>query len=191
MMEAEPKMPGFGAARRVRALLGISISLAEQAADSGVPETRLRRIVRRGHEPIRESTWQAIAEMYERLANTRGERNPLTPEEIAVARQNRWYPPAAWDDIDDRDETPSSWCVKRDKVPDQVVVNRLIAGSSRVESRQSDRHEAVRQMAAAGEGPGTISNRLRMSSARIKEILNVPDRLAREAEDETEIGEAA
>jgi lambda repressor-like predicted transcriptional regulator len=100
----------IGTARRIQALHALGWSLRRLHAESGIQPTTLRRALDARPCPNLD-IHERVAALYERLhtqrptARTLGDRRGIS-RVVSLAATRGWAPPAAWDDIDDPDETP-------------------------------------------------------------------------------------
>jgi hypothetical protein len=96
--------PALGAMRRVRALSAMGWPLWWTAERAGLSETGLRDISSGRTKTVSRERFDAIDRVYRRHAMQIG------PSEVArsTARAKQWVTAAAWNDIDDPNDTPHS-----------------------------------------------------------------------------------
>lgn len=121
-------MPSIGAARRLQALACAGYEAVHIAALLGVSREQVRRwrtplaptISRRRHHDIAALTHQ--------LADTPGP----SRRSRTIAYRRGWAPLAAWDDIDNPDDTPSI-CDPNSSHDPRVLVNRVLTGRAPID----------------------------------------------------------
>lgn len=106
-----PNVPSIGTVRRYQALIALGWTGPQIAKECGVSINSLRSIDYHGSTVVRRETARAVADAYDRLSMTQPEGH-YAERARSTARQRRWPPPLAWDDIDDPNETPIDWAYR-------------------------------------------------------------------------------
>jgi hypothetical protein len=149
-----------GTSRRLQALYAIGWQWSDLAPIVGRDRRELREwaYVR---SRISATNAARIKRVYRALCDRPG------PSQRArsIAATRGWHTPIMWNVIDDPNERPYTDPVGLvDGQPDEVLVRRMAAGAARFRSLlPADRVEVYRQMVAAGMGPGTIRDQLRIN----------------------------
>lgn len=140
------EVPGLGTRRRVQALAVLGWSQTALAERMGLSQSRLANYISRDRVYAR--TAAAVAALYEELQWKVG------PSQISRdrAKQKGWFPPAAWDDIDDPAETPNVGGPERRSDLLQDV---------------ADRREQVAQLTRAGLSAEQIADRIGVSKRNV------------------------
>lgn len=103
---------GWIVARRLRALVAIGYTFQDLEDETGVARWRLRELANEGDGRVRCTTYWAVVDTYSRLS--------MHPRDNAearrTARERGWFPPFAWDDIDDPAERPQKSALWRGKL---------------------------------------------------------------------------
>lgn len=112
--------------RQLRALAVIAYSIEDLAEETGVDVSTLRTTRTDRLRRIRPSVAASVDAAYQRLHMKVGP----SPNAARMAIERRWYAPAAWNDIRDRNEKPSNPQVRRDgDLPvDMIAVEKALAG---------------------------------------------------------------
>jgi hypothetical protein len=172
---ARQSVPARGTHRRVQALVARGWSQSKIAVRLGMDRGNFGLMMRR--EFVGAGTHRRMAEIYEELWDQ------LPPhaewrEKIAYtralehARQRRWLPPLAWDDIDLDDEPPVP---DEEGGVDEIAVELAIAGEG-VRLRPAERRECVRRLHSEKWSDARIGDTLRCAAktvARIREELGL------------------
>lgn len=148
------RVDGFGAARRVQALVALGWSMAKIAARLGIQRSNFTSFAH-GRTDISVAHDKAVRALYAELSMQ------LPPQEshrdkIAASRSRNlakalgWLPPLAWDDesLDDPNAGPGSRVA--DDELDQSAIERRIGGDKSVPLTAGERAELVRRMLAKG-----------------------------------------
>lgn len=158
-------IPARGAHRRIQALAAIGWSLHRQAHHLGENMTNFSRAMQ--NETITVRRHRAIAAMFDEWwaagpipANWR-EQGGIT-RAIRHAKQRRWLPPLAWDDIDNDTEPPIPDV--EDGAVDEIAIELAMHGDT-VRLSPLERREAIRRLHAQ-----------RWSDQRIAAALHCADR---------------
>lgn len=187
---ARKPIPSRGAHRRVQALVARGWSLSKIADRIGMTGSNMSSFMQR--PMIGAGSHRAIAEVYEELWDQLPPRDEWRDKiayarSVAFARQRRWLPPLAWDDIDLDDEPP----VPDDEGDvDEVAVDLAIAGEG-PRLRPAERREAVRRLHAERWSDGRIGETIRCAP---KTVERIREELGLAAFDQAELiarGEAA
>lgn len=95
----------IGTARRLRALMAIGYTQGQLAAELGVDQSWVSKLMRNSRGRVNVDTHQRVVELYDRLSMTPG----ASAQAREKAHRNGWPPPLAWDDdtIDDPDAQPA------------------------------------------------------------------------------------
>jgi hypothetical protein len=104
------RVPSLGAARRLQALVAIGYSTGAIGRRLGVTYSRVGQIIHQRTTEIFRESHEQIAALYEELSMVPPPRVTSRDRQryrraLAVAQQNGYLPPLAWDDIDN-DPTP-------------------------------------------------------------------------------------
>jgi hypothetical protein len=136
-------VPVIGAARRVRALMALGwrhVDITEMIGRSS------HHIAAARHSSMLAGDWRLVAAAYDRMSTAVG------PSDNSRQRASKagYFPPFAWDDIDDPTERPTTDGTRKHKGDiDQAVVRRVINGD-RLPMTPAERVAVVNQMRAAG-----------------------------------------
>jgi DNA-binding NarL/FixJ family response regulator len=160
-----------GTARRIRALVAFGYGLSEQARRLDRHLQQVWEWAWARQDAVTVANRDAVAALYEQLSAT-----PAPPSQSATRARNEaarrgWYPPAAWDDIDDPDAQPTlgdpdalvvDWVLIERACDGEVPLARLNTG---------ERQEAVRRLAATGMAHSTIALRLHAAKRTVDAVL--------------------
>lgn len=194
-LPAAPSVPGdlvpaCGIRRRIRALCVNGYGLTRQEALCGIESTTLLYVAYGGRKTrpglggkaryTTRSTAVAVISMYARYWDKPLPRDKWTSRVRNVARRNGWHGPDAWDDdtLDDPAAEPYAWRLRYADQYDEVAVGYVVSGFRRWTylTREVDRREVVRRLAAKGLAPGGIASRVSTSTAVIRRLLSQLDR---------------
>lgn len=140
-------IPTWRATRRLRALRAAGHSLADIAAGSGVSPDIIRQVCQQRHDTIPQANFQMLDDYYQRV-----EGKPVRPARHNVAIAG-WKTPAAWDDIDDPDESELA-----QKEPKRLPV--------------TDEHAAIlREVTDNYESLTDIATAIGVSTATVRRIM--------------------
>lgn len=114
ILAARPAWTVVGITRRVQALHTLGYTLAELAVECGTSRETLGHLrglrSTRAQSPerlfVRTSVAEGILAAYDRLQLTPQPVDRFHTRTRNLAREHKWAPPLAWDDIDDPDERP-------------------------------------------------------------------------------------
>lgn len=155
-----PLVPATGTVRRLQALVAIGYSQTQLSERLNMQVTNLSHLIHCQRERVTAATYVATLELFRRLwsqplAGTRAD------QARAVARENGWEGPLAWDDIDDPDEQPNidGEDQELDDFFDAAAVELALSGVQ-VKLRDVDRHECVRRLHAQRWGDRRIADML-------------------------------
>jgi hypothetical protein len=162
-------IPARGAQRRLQALAVRGWSFSEIGRRLGFHRSNFADMSQR-YVTVRSHL--KIAALYDQMWN---EAPPLaTPMERAVyartirlARQHRWLPPLAWDDIDNDTEPPVA---DRDTEPDETAIDLAVRGEAAVRLTHTEKCIAVRRLHAERFSDSAIAARIRVASATVMRI---------------------
>lgn len=146
-LEGKPlRLPAAGTQRRLRALQALGWTITEIAHGMGVPRSRVEKWCSDQKTYVYASNAALVAAVYERLSGT-SPTGPWADRNRGMAARKGYHPPIAWDD--DNIDDPTAEPYASEDGPDDVVVERLMAGH-KVPSRRVDKVEAMRRWLAAG-----------------------------------------
>ncbi len=177
-------VPSRGARRRVQALVARGWSLSKIGAPLGISPSNMSSLMKR--PMVGAGNFRAIVALYDELWDQLPPREEWR-DKIAYsralehARQRRWLPPLAWDDIDLDDEPP----LPDDEVAviDEVAVELAIAGEG-VRLTPAERRECVRRLHAERWSDGRIAETIRCAD---KTVACIREELGLEAFDQTDV----
>lgn len=176
-------VPSRGAHRRLQALVARGWSQSKLAHRLEMNASNFSTFMQR--PMIGAGSFRAVAALYEELWDQ------LPPHEewrdkiaysrsLEFARQRRWLPPLAWDDIDLDQEPPVP---DEDGGVDEIAVDLAIAGEA-PRLRAAERHEVVRRLHAERWSDGRIADLVHCSE---KTITRDREALGLAAFDQTEL----
>lgn len=99
-------MPNLGAVRRLQALSALGWSMSSLATQLGMTSCRVYHLRSGIHPAVYATTHRKIGDLYERLCMTLPPDTSATRRARAHAARLGWFPPLAWDNIDDPGEYP-------------------------------------------------------------------------------------
>lgn len=176
-------VPARGTHRRVQALVARGWSISKIGRRLGWTVENFHAMMRR--EMVGAATHRSVAALYEQLwdieppQETHREKIVYT-RALKFAKQRRWLPPLAWDDIDLDEEPP----VPEDEGGiDEMAVQLAIAGD-RVRLSPEERHECVTRLHASRWSDGRIADTI---GCTIKTVQRIRDELGLEAFDQNEL----
>lgn len=148
------EIPSHGTLRRLYALAAIGYPLAETSRRAGLHEGFGRCLSHQRHPRVSVAAAEAITTVYDQLHLTPAPDTRYARHSRAVARNRGWFPPAAWDDIDDPREQPPATVTRLDspKSPndvDHAVVERVLAGE-KLPTTRAEKFEITRRWKATG-----------------------------------------
>lgn len=155
-LDPEMEVSAVGSSRRVKALRAIGWTLRAQVAELPLEMSTLVRLCKpspRGGIRVRNA--QAIRDLYDRWSMTPG------PSTFAVndAARRGYFPPLAWDDIDDPNEKPNTGRADDTHV-DPIAVERTIAGDRPNHLSRAERRAALTYLHSLGLSDSQIGARL-------------------------------
>lgn len=178
------RIPARGTHRRLQALVARGWSQSKLADRLGVERGNFGTMMSREHvtadlhrraERLFEELWDQLPpneEWRDKIAYTRT---------VAYAKQRRWLPPLAWDDIDNDVEPPVA---DDEKVGvDEMAVELAIIGE-RVRLTPAERRECVTRLHAARWSDGRIAETIHCAE---KTVGRIRDELGLTAFDQTEL----
>lgn len=157
------EIPSHGTLRRLHALAAIGYPLAEVSRRAGLNEGFGRCLSHLRHPRVSVAAAAAIADVYTQLHMTPAPDTQQARHSRTVARNRRWLPPAAWDDIDDHLEHPTAVTYidtprHRTEV-DEAVIVRVLAGDNTLSTTTAERDELMRRWIDAGRTRGSLEDR--------------------------------
>jgi hypothetical protein len=171
------RIPARGTHRRVQALVTLGWSQSKLAERLGMERSNFGTMMQRDHvtaslhraaEALFEELWDQEpphADWHDKAAYTRARR---------YARERRWLPPLAWDDIDNDVEPPVAEA--EEGAVDEVVIV-LAMGGEHIRLSPLERREVVRRLNAAKLSDPAIAERTHMPARtviRIRQELGIP-----------------
>lgn len=165
-----PLTPGTGgiradttvAARQVHALMRIGWRIEDIAPAADVSQSALVSILKRPTCSF--YTVRGIDKAYAKLSHRRG---PATAAAVSRAANSGYFPPAAWDDITDLNETPT--IVEDTGGVDEVLVARFLTDRADLaELNNAEQVEAVRRLTRAGWSQNQISLKVHWGAERTR-----------------------
>lgn len=169
-------IPARGTHRRVQALVAMGWSQSRICERIGMERGNFWGMMQRATVTV--STHRAIAAVFDEWWNvaptgsTPGELRGITMAR-RYAKQRRWLPPMAWDDIDNDVEPP---VVGDEGGVDEIAVQLAMAGDQ-VRLSPAERREAVVLLHGSRLSDGSIAARLHVAQRtvqRIREELKLP-----------------
>lgn len=171
------RIPARGTHRRVQALAAIGWSQSKIADRLGMERSNFGLLLLRDHCTVR--VHRAVAALYEDLWNTPpvhdDHRSKISySRSLRHAKERRWLPPLAWDDIDNDVEPP----LAEDEVDgavDEMAVELACMGE-RVRISPPERREAVARLVAVKLSDHDIAERLHVNvrtALRIRQELGL------------------
>ncbi len=154
-----PAWTPIGIQRRLQALAVLGWSLKVLAEETDVHLSSLCRLRRNPDVRfVRHTVAAAVLGVWERLNSTAAPDSHSSRETKAAALTIGWYPPAAWEDIDDPAEDPAALAPEADEV-DEVAVHRILTGDWRYPAASVDRTEVIRRWVTSGGSLNELSRR--------------------------------
>lgn len=150
-VEGKPRaVPAVGAQRRLQALMVMGWTSTEIAAAAGMgTRDRVLQVMNgQGGKPcqwITRSTHDQVVAVFDSLSSVQPELTWVRRRTRNIATRKGYLPPAAWDDIDNDPEPPSSEPVD----VDEVLVERILRGE-RLAATPAEKAEVVRLWLASG-----------------------------------------
>jgi hypothetical protein len=154
-----------GGARRLQSLIAAGHNQHTIAELMDVSNHFVFALLHRRHPTITRDTDRRIRAVFKQLDGTRG----TCRWAPTIARRNGWADAAAWDNIDDPAEKPKLGDPAADVV-DEVLVDQVLAGTRRARLSKANIRHAIARGAEAGMTPYAIGERVRRSSAVVKEL---------------------
>lgn len=150
-----------GTVRRIQALVAIGWPISHVGHRIGVSASNMSTLL--GATQVTAARARTVATVYEALSATPGH----STRAVNHARRLGWWPPLAWDDIDDPHEVPGYWLEDPDDV-DEVIVERLAHGAHwRTEgASRPERAAAAHRMLEAGISQQRITDHLGLQFPR-------------------------
>lgn len=146
-----------GIQRRLQALSRLGWSMKVIADETGINLGSLCRLRRNPDVKfVRRTIADAILAAWDRHCDTTAPSSHSSRETVAEAVRRGWLPPAAWEDIDDPDEDPTAL---EDAGPDEIVVERILAGF-RVDCTPAEKAEVYARAAAAGRSLNSLERQM-------------------------------
>ncbi|WP_433673837.1 hypothetical protein [Microbacterium gorillae] len=170
-------IPSRGAHRRLQALVARGWSLKKLAARIGVSPSNMTSLMKRDRVTV--ATHRAVAAVYDELWDVTPPKDEWRDSiaysrALCYARDRRWLPPMAWDDIDNDAEPPAADDDDDDDI-DETAVELAVAGE-RVRLKPAERREAVTRLHAQLYSDQRIAETLHCADKtvlRIRQELNL------------------
>ncbi|NLP82621.1 hypothetical protein HF576_02045 [Microbacterium sp. CFH 90308] len=180
---ARQSVPARATHRRVQALVARGWSLSKVARLLGWTVENFHTMMRR--DMVGAATHREVAALYEELWDVAPPRETHRDKiaytrSLNFAKQRRWLPPLAWDDIDTDEEPPVP---DEEGAVDEVAIELAIAGEG-VRLRPAERRECVRRLHAERWSDGRIAEAIRCTS---KTVMRIREELGLGAFDQTEL----
>lgn len=163
----------LGITRRVRALVRIGWTVPHIAEACGVHHDTILDIRRRRPEFVSRRVRDAIVAGYETLSmrlpqpQSKQDRAGVTRARNHATRSG-WFPPLAWNDIDDPDERPSRAKQRPNgRDLDPVVVERFLGGDHALPTTYTEKREIARRWVAMGRTQYELEHAVGWNSARL------------------------
>lgn len=171
------RMPSTGTVRRLQALVTMGWSQAKLGLQLGITPGNFTTLMSSSAVTVRRH--REVADLYERLWQTpppkatSAEAGSVTRAR-RYARQRRWLPPLAWDDIDTDQEPPIIDSDSTSAV-DDVVVQLVVAGDA-IRLNKAERRAVVTELYRLNLSDQAIADRSHMAARtvlRIREELHL------------------
>lgn len=107
------QVPALGISRRVQALHAIGYSRPQLMAATGLDKNVLYRLSNKAPKRVTRETAQAVIETYRTLCVQPLHNTTSAKRARIFAAKQGWYPPMAWDDIDNPKDRPSYYPKRR------------------------------------------------------------------------------
>lgn len=163
------RIDATGTTRRIRALATLGWSCAELGRRrGGIDKTGVQDLAHGKYGKVTAAVAADYVAIYDDLCCEDGP----SARTRSWARGLGWHGPEAWtdDSIDDPDAHP----ILIDPLPDDVAVQRALAGQARYRRlHPTDRVEAYRQLTAAGHGHGAIQGRLHINADTLRQLADL------------------
>lgn len=157
-----------GTARRLQALMAIGWARAELARRLDLSDKRVSDLTFNTDGNVHWRTAAKVRALYKALSDTPG------PEKRAIyaAVEHGFAPPAAWDNIDDPNETPHVRDPRHD-ADGRVLVRRVLAGNAAIHILTFPEQVSLwqqwvqeRKAAGRGSGPGCFADQFGIGEKR-------------------------
>lgn len=157
------RIPARGTHRRIQALVAIGWSQSKLADRIGMERGNFGLLMQRDHCTVR--VHRAVEAVYEELWNTapphEDHRSKIAySRALRHAKDRRWLPPMAWDDIDNDVEPPLA--EEAEGAIDEMAVELACMGE-RVRLSAEERREAVTRLVAVKLSDHEIADRLHVN----------------------------
>lgn len=123
-------VPAVGTRRRLQALIVAGWSWRQLNAAYGVDQSALQQLIRRADADVYETTASGVRALYAQLVDAQPPGYHLQAHEQARAVARGWQPPEAWLTDDDMDNPAAEPYLGDDDRPDEVLVDRMRAGTA-------------------------------------------------------------
>ena len=162
------RIPATGSRRRLQGLAVLGWSLPSLAAYTDLSQRKLRAAVTARSLSVATAT--EIAELYDQPRYTRprsrdADEHAAASTEAQRAREARWRPPLAWDDIDTDPDDPvaeSAPAQSDEAIHDEIAIERALSGEP-VRLTAAECEEAVARLTARGSSAQRICDLLHLS----------------------------
>jgi hypothetical protein len=163
-------IPSRGTHRRLQALVAIGWSQSKLADRLGMDRGNFGRMMQRDSVTVR--VHREVEALFDALWNTRPphetHRDKIAyTRTLTYAKQHRWLPPLAWDDIDNDVEPPVPDA--EDGAVDEMAVELAVAGES-VRLSPAERRVAVTRLHGNLLSDSAIADRLRIADRTVQRI---------------------
>lgn len=157
--------PAFRVARRLQGLTAIAWSANDLSPHAGITKAEIQKLRRPPGQWVSRKNFLAVCDVYERLSGTPGP----TEKCRGWALKMGFYPPLAWEDIDDPNETPSRG-VRKDNIIDMTAVH-LAMGGFPVRLTEAERDTVIIMLRARGESESKIAATLKITQRHVGRII--------------------
>lgn len=183
LLAAGQSIPSRGTHRRVQALVTRGWSQSKIAERIGMDRGNFGLMMKRPQVSVR--VHRAVAAVFDELWDQLPPRDAWRDSiaysrTLRYARERRWLPPLAWDDIDNDVEPPVP---DEDTGIDEMAVELALAGEG-VRLSPLERRECVRRLHAERWSDGRIAETIRCAD---KTVARIREELGLEAFDQTEL----
>jgi hypothetical protein len=150
----------YGLRRRLEGLAVMGWSVRAVGDEAGIPFHTVSRARLGVRTQLR--IHDIIADVYDRISHLDGG----SPRTRKWAQSNGFVHPMLWDDIDDPDEVPAA--PKDSGIPDEVIVERILAGTWTGDIPNVERRAAYERLEADGASAKEIADLLHVTQRTIE-----------------------
>lgn len=169
--------PALGTTRRLQALAALGWTQVQLGARLGVSDARVGHLTEGRSAKLHPATADAVARLYDEISMTvpadhDGPRSLGQTRVHARARANAerrgYFPPLAWDDIDDPNERPTRGYQKARSHHelDEAVVERVMNGETDLRTTFAEKCEIMTRWVAAGRTKRSLISRMGWGEGR-------------------------